>query len=110
MADRIVVLRPEDPVAFVADACAALADTVNQVPPWQPSDADLVDAYAAMLVAYARVMRPSLEMDPRSSARLAIIDHLLGRLTQAQAGEIGYRTADVADRLHAELVHEPTPV
>ncbi len=30
MGDHVVVLRSDDPLAFVADACAALADLVNK--------------------------------------------------------------------------------
>ena len=33
MGDHVVVLRSDDPLAFVADACAALADLVNETRP-----------------------------------------------------------------------------
>ncbi len=103
--DRVVVLRSDDPHAFVADACAAAAATVGQPRPWRPSDAGMVDAYAELVVAYARLARPRL-----SGARLTIVDHLVERVAQARAGEIATPLVDIVDRLHGELASEGAPV
>jgi hypothetical protein len=96
--DRIVVLRPDDPVAFVADACAAAADSVNELRVARATDGALVDVYAELVVAYARLERSSF-----SGARLAIIDHLIERITQARRGELVTPLVDIVDRLHGEL-------
>lgn len=104
MPDRILVLRPDDPVSFVADACAALADAVNEVRVVRSTDEELVATYAELVVAYSRGMREQLTAE--GTARLAVIDHLVDRLRQAQAGEITLPVLDVVDRLHAELTRE----
>lgn len=109
MTERVVVLNPADPFAFVADACGALAAAVNEVRPWSPSDTGLVDVYAEMVVAYANLVRPLIAESSSATARLAIIDHLVDRLRQAQAGDVEVRVADVVDRLHGELTREPLP-
>jgi hypothetical protein len=96
--DRVVVLRPDDPVAFLADACAAAAGAVNELRVAKVTDAALVDVYAELVVAYARVERNST-----TGARLAIIDHLIERITQARRGEIVSPLVDIVDRLHGEL-------
>jgi hypothetical protein len=44
--DRVVVFRSEDPLGFVADSCAALADSVNATHEWLPSDQLRIEAYA----------------------------------------------------------------
>jgi len=110
MADRAVVLRTDDGIGFVADGCAALADAVNQVRVARRSEADLVDAYAEMVVAYSRLVRGRLADDPHAAARVNIIDHLVGRLRQAQAGDITLPVVDIVDRLHAEITREPAGV
>ncbi len=104
-ADRVVVLRSDDPLAFVADACAAAAASVGQPRPWRPNDVGMVDAYAELVVAYARLARPRL-----SGARLAIVDHLVERVAQARNGEIATPLVDIVDRLHGELAPEGAPV
>jgi hypothetical protein len=96
--DRVVVLRPDDPVAFLGDACAAAADAVNALRVAKAADAAVVDVYAELVVAYARVERDSF-----TGARLAIIDHLVERIAQARRGELVAPLVDVVDRLHAEL-------
>ena len=96
--DRVVVLRPDDPVAFLAEACAAAADAVNELRVASVADAALVDVYAELVVAYARVERNSY-----SGARLAVIDHLIERIAQACGGEIVTPLVDIVDRLHGEL-------
>jgi hypothetical protein len=96
--DRVVVLRPDDPVAFLAEECAAAADAVNELRVASAADAALVDVYAELVVAYARVERNSY-----SGARLAVIDHLIERIAQARGGEIVTPLVDIVDRLHGEL-------
>lgn len=110
MTDRVVVLRADDGIGFVADACAALADVVNQVRAVRAGDADLVDAYAETVVAYSRLVLDRLDGDPHAETRRNIIDHLVGRLRQAQAGEITPPVLDIVDRLHGEITREPAGV
>lgn len=104
MTDRIVVLKADDPVSFVAEACAALADAVNEIRIQRRGDVVLVKAYAEMVVAYAQLLRP--ELSAQGDARLAIIDHLVMRLRQAQADEITMSVQEIVDRLHGELTRE----
>jgi hypothetical protein len=103
MADRIVVLRSDDALSFVADTCAALADAVNEPHVWSPAHDELVAAYAATVRAYASLVRASVHDEVRGR----IIDHVLGRLGQAERGEILTPMADIADRLHGMLASEP---
>lgn len=99
--DRVVVLRSDDPLAFLADACAAAAAAVSEPRPWRPSDVAMIDLYAELVVAYARLVRTHL-----SGTRLAIVDHLVGRVAQARSGEITTSLVDIVDRLHGELASE----
>jgi hypothetical protein len=110
MGDRVVVLRADDGIGFVADACAALADAVTRVHVSKSTDADLVDTYTEMVVAYSRLIRDRLDGDPHGEVRRNIIDHLVHRLRQAQAGHITVAVVDVVDRLHAEITREPAGV
>ena len=103
MPDRVVVLRSHDPLSFVADTCAALADAVNEPHVWSPSHGELVAAYAGLVRAYARLVRPSVQDEVRGR----IIDHVLERLAQAERGEILTPVADIVDRLHGLLASEP---
>ena len=96
--DRVVVLRRDDPVAFLAESCAAVADAVNELRVARTADAALVDVYGELVVAYAHVERNSY-----SGARLAVIDHLIERIGQARGGEIVTPLVDIVDRLHGEL-------
>ncbi len=105
MNERIVVLRPDEGISFVADACAALAEAVNGVRPTRSGDAELTNVYAEMVRAYARVVRPRL-VDHGEDVRVAVIDHLLGRLDEAQAGVRAISVVDIIDRLHGELVRD----
>jgi hypothetical protein len=83
MTDRIVVLRTDDALAFVADACAALADAVNEIRVSRAADTDLTSAYAEMVVAYGRLLRHHLSDSAHGPGHLAIVDHLIERLRQA---------------------------
>jgi hypothetical protein len=108
--ERIVVLRSEDPLTFVADACAVLADAVNEVRVVRGADSDLVDVYAETVLAHCRLVRRQLADDPAGQVRANIIDHLVERLRQTRAGEISMAVLDVVDRLHGELTREPAGV
>ncbi len=110
MGDQVLVLKRDRPVDFVADACAALADSVNEMRVWRAGNQLLIDTYAEMLHSYANLLRPALAADPGSATHLKVIDHLVQRLRQAQIGEITIPTLDIADRLHAELVRQPALV
>lgn len=113
MGDRMVVLRADDAVGFVADACAALADAVNEVRLSRSTDTGLVDTYAEMVVAYSRLLRRQWAEYPdhRSAVvRVNVVDHLVERLRQARDGEITVPVVDVIDRLHGELTCQPAGV
>ena len=107
--DRVVVLRPDDPASFLADACAAAAEAVNEVRVWQQGDANLVELYGELVFAYARLRRADIARSDHATVRLAVIDHLVERLAQARNGEITTRALEIADRLHGELTAEPAP-
>jgi hypothetical protein len=107
MTDRVVVFHPDDPSRFIVDACAALADAVNETRLWRDDDSAAIAVYAELVVALATVKRPDLVADSSSSTQLAINDHLVGRIRQAQRGELVPPLLDIVDRLHAELVREP---
>ena len=102
MVDRVVVLHADDGLSFIADACAAMGDAVNETRLVTRGHANLVDAYAEMVVAFARLVRPRL-LDDGETVRVAVMDHLLDRLTEARTGLIALPVVDVIDRLHGEL-------
>lgn len=106
MTDRIVVLRSNDSLSFVADVCGALAEAVSEIRLVRPGDQDLIAVYAEMVRALARLTRPALATGPSATVRLAMVDHLLGRLREAQAGEISMPVIDIVDRLHEELTRQ----
>ena len=103
--DRVVVLRTDDPLAFVAEACAAAAAAVSEPRSWRPSDVAMINLYAELVVAYARLARPHFR-----GPGLAIVDHLVARVAQARIGEITTSLVDIVDRLHGELASERAPV
>lgn len=106
MPDRIVVLRPKQPVRFLVDVCAALADAVNEPHGWSSSDVELLTVYGEAVTALARLQRAQLAQRSGAETHIAIIDHLIERLRQVHAGENTNPIADVIDRLHAESVRE----
>ena len=59
-----------------------------------------------MVVAYSRVQRDELSVRGETT-RLAVIDHLVERLDQAEAEEINISVLDIVDRIHGELTREP---
>lgn len=65
----------------------------------------MIDLYAELVVAYARLARPHFR-----GPRLAIVDHLVGRVAQARSGEVTTSLVDIVDRLHGELASERMPV
>jgi hypothetical protein len=89
---------------FLVDACAALADKVNEAHAWSSSDQELLAVYAETVSALARLRRAELAGQAGSEVQIAVIDHLIERVRQARAGEIEFRMADVVDRLHAEAI------
>ena len=103
MNNRVVVLHSEDPIAFVADCCDALADAVNEPHLRTSADDELTASYAALVRAYAALLRPANGGDVRTN----VLDHLLDRLAQAERGEIAIPVVDIVDRLHGELASEP---
>ncbi len=103
MTERIVVLRNHDPLSFVADACSALAEAVNEPHVWRLVDAELIATYAGMVRAYAGLVRPKVQ----SEVTGRIIDHVIERLGEAERGEIVTPVIDIVDRLHGLLVNEP---
>ncbi len=105
MVDRVVVLHADDGLSFIADACAAMADAVNETRLVTPGHANLVDAYAEMVVAFARLVRPRL-LDDGETVRVAVMDHLLDRLIEARTGLLALPILDVIDRLHGELTQD----
>ena len=100
---QLIVLRAEAPVAFLADACDALAEAVNRIRSSSPADQRLMEVYAETVRAWALVERRRLVFVSDASTQLAIVDHLLERLSQAQAGDTALPVVDIVDRLHAEL-------
>ena len=46
MVDRVVVMHADDGLAFIADACAVMADAVNETRLVAPGHCDLADVYA----------------------------------------------------------------
>jgi len=105
MVDRVVVLHADDGLSFIADACAAMADAVNETRLVTAGHADVVEAYVEMVVAFARLVRPRL-LDDGETVRVAVMDHLLDRLMQARTGLIALPVLDIVDRLHGELTQD----
>ncbi|MGO8870109.1 MAG: hypothetical protein ACLQPH_01680 [Acidimicrobiales bacterium] len=106
MSERIIMLRSNQPMRFLVDACAALADEVNGPHAWTASDEELLAVYAETASALARLRRAQLDRRPRCGVQIAVLDHLMVRVRQTRAGEIEFRLADVVDRLHAAATSE----
>jgi hypothetical protein len=105
MVDRVVMSHADDGLSFIADACAVMADGVNETRLVTASHADLVEAYAEMVVAFARLVRPRL-LDEGATVRVAVTDHLLDRLVQARTGLIALPVLDIVDQLRGELTRD----
>src|SRR3989442_14998006 len=108
MSERIVVLRDDDPLPFVEDACAAAADAVNEIRLAGPAKTDLDEVYAELVGALARLRRSVIAAGPSGQIRVKIVDHLLMRLHEASEGQVAIRIVDIADRLHGELTSDKT--
>jgi len=106
MSERIIVLRTEQPQRVLVDVCSALADAINEPHAWRTTDTELLTVYAEAVSSLARLRRAQLAGRPGTEVPVAIIDHLLDRLRQTQAGEIEMPLADVVDRLHAEAIRD----
>jgi len=106
MSERIVVLRSGQSLQFLMDACAALADEVNEPHAWTNADEELMSVYAEVVTALARLRREELAGGSEPNVQVAIVDHLIERVRQTRAAEISMRLADVVDRLHAEAVNQ----
>ena len=63
MSDQVLILRREHPLEFVANVCAALADSVNEIRVSLVGDQLLIETYAEMLRAYSNLLRPALVND-----------------------------------------------
>ena len=100
--DRIVVLRPDAPASFLADACHALAETVNAIGGREPGAEQAVEFYSERVGAYARFKlgRRNVEIE---EADRNFIAHLLERIRQARAIPL----ADIVDQLHARVEQLP---
>jgi hypothetical protein len=110
MSDQVLILRRDNPLDFVANACAALADLVNELRVSRIVDQLTIETYAEMLRAYSNLLRPALVGDPGCAVQVKVVNHLVERLVQARAGDISIPLLEIADRLHAELVRQPLPV
>ena len=104
MSERIVVLRSEQPMRFLVDDCAALADAVNEPRAWRSSDAELLTVYAEAVSALARLGRAQLAEGSGAEVGIAVIDHLLEHLRQTRDGEMQMPLADVIDRLPTNVL------
>ena len=91
MSDQVLILRRDNPLDFVANACAALADSVNELRMSRVGDHLLIETYAEMLRAYSNLLRPALVGDPRCAVQVKVIDHLVERLDQARPAKSASR-------------------
>jgi hypothetical protein len=108
MSGSVVLLDPQRPLAFLQDACSALAEAVTDVPALSDSRDELAVVYAETVGAYARLLREEMSRMPETSqVWLNIIDHLLERLRQVRAREITLDLVEIADQLNGRL-HEAT--
>jgi hypothetical protein len=98
MSDQVLILSRDNPLDFVANACAALADFVNELRVSLVGDHLLIETYAEMLRAYSNLLRPALVGDPSCAVHVKVIDHLVERLDQARVGEISIPLLDIVDR------------
>ena len=60
MSDQVLILRREHPLEFVANACAALADSVNEIRVSLVGDQLLIETYAEMLARLLQSSAPSI--------------------------------------------------
>jgi hypothetical protein len=59
MGDQVLILRRDHPLDFVDNACAALADLVNEIRVSRMGDQLLTETYAEMLRAYSNELSPN---------------------------------------------------
>lgn len=95
MTESIVILRPGDPIGFIATACSAAADQANRIRVAGQGHQELAQVYAELVIAYSHLVRRNLDEPVRSN----IIEHLVDRIRQSQNGEISLALLDTVDRL-----------
>lgn len=102
--DRVVVLESERPMDFLARAGVALADAANDLRVARSTDDELVEVYAEVLGAQARILVRQLGEAPEHDVWCKRVEHLLMRAEEVHDGEPGHRLVDIADQLHGLLV------
>jgi hypothetical protein len=111
MPDRVVLFDPRRPLAFLQDACAALARAVSDAPAVSDAGDELAVVYAEMVGARARLLREEVSRMPESSqAWLNIVNHLLERLRPVRARESALELIEIADQLHGRRREATTPL
>lgn len=109
MTDKVVFLNPRQPLAFLASACAALAEALEDTVALGPNRDELAAVYAEVVGAYARLLRAEVARMPEMSrVWFDVVDHLLGRLKQVRDREILLDHVEVASQLHARLLEITT--
>jgi len=101
-AETIVVLHRDAAGAFLADACRALAESVNSIGVAGRERQEAVEVYAELVGAYAR-FKMGRRDSGISQVDRDIIAHLLERIREARDGETPIPLADIADQLHARV-------
>jgi hypothetical protein len=100
--DSMVVLHQGAAGAFLADACRALADSVNAIGVAGPAREEAVEVYAELVGAFARFKLGRRDAGISQVDR-DIVAHLLERIREARAGETAIPLADIVDQLHARV-------
>jgi hypothetical protein len=100
--DTIVVLHEDYAGAFLADACRALAESVNAIGVAGSAREEAVEVYAELVGAFARFKLGRRDAGISQVDR-DIVAHLLERIREARAGETAIPLADIADQLHARV-------
>lgn len=68
--------KADDAISFVADACAALADAVNEIRVSTFGEHDLEATYAETVVAYSRLVPSTLSPDQERVLRAVTVRRL----------------------------------
>ncbi len=102
MVDRVVVWHAHDGLSFVADACAVMGRCRERDPTGHRRASRPRRGLCREVAAVARLFCSRL-LDDSETVRIAVIDHLLDRLTEARTGLNALSVLDVVDRLHGEL-------
>ncbi len=111
MTGRVVLLDPQRPLAFLENACATLAEVLEDTPPLSPTRDAVALVYAEVVGAYARLVREELSRVPEMSpVWFHVVDHLLERMRQVRAQEIAIDAAEIASQLHARVREATAPL